>query len=854
MKKLLIGFICSLFTLTMFAQVPQGINYQTVIRDNTLKPIQGQNVTFRITFTNGVTDAYVEGQSATTDDLGQVHLALGTGVPITGSFAGINWANVSEVQIEFDVDGGTSFQTLGTIELQSVPFAQLAQDVINKDDADADPTNELQVLSFDTMTNILTISQGNSVFIPGGGGSGTLQDISMDTLSGELSITGGSTVNVYDPANLDKDPTNELQDLSMDNSTGDLTISDGNTVNVYDPSNLDKDPTNELQDLAFDTTTNVLTISQGNSVVIPARAAPDQLQELVMDSTSGELTISQGNTVNVFNANDQDQDPENELQTLDFDVNTGDLTISDRNTVNVYDPSDLDKDPTNELQMLVLDTAAGTLTITQGNTVVLPAGSGGGNSPWLRDSLDIFYETGNVGIGRIPTMYDLEVEGMVWVGDSVNASRISADGFSSGDAGGTLTKAYLGMNNLGSNLYTGFGQTGEGIMYVRAGSSDSCCVLAVVGVNETDETGLMELFGSTNNKRNVFLGSALGCSDCGILELYGPDGNPAVIGGASNLTAGYLVTFGSNNQVNTELSFVPGEPNHGSLSVSNDGGQTTGTFSSTVFGGRMQLANPTGNTRLVAGINDSNAGLVLGAGPSGALNFLLTNNGTNPDWGYIGVLNDLNEDVAGMTPAGSGEGFVYARGGNGNLNAAMSSVNNNPDAGFVGVFDLNGDTRAGFFIDNGQGVMFADVKNFRIPHPQDATKEIWYAAIEGDEVGAYTRGVETLENGTRFVAYPDHFAAIIDPNSVTVTLTSHEWDTYGLAVTEKTAAGFTVRELKGGTGNFSFDWEVKAVRTGYEQYAPVREKQQIEADLLPYTQAIILKGGETELNTLPSNR
>jgi hypothetical protein len=56
-------------------------------------------------------------------------------------------------------------------------------------------------------------------------------------------------------------------------------------------------------------------------------------------------------------------------------------------------------------------------------------------------------------------------------------------------------------------------------------------------------------------------------------------------------------------------------------------------------------------------------------------------------------------------------------------------------------------------------------------------------------------------------------------------------DTYGLAVVEKNEKGFRVKEFKGGKGNFDFDYEVKAVRKGYEGFEPVRRKvRDISAD------------------------
>jgi len=55
---------------------------------------------------------------------------------------------------------------------------------------------------------------------------------------------------------------------------------------------------------------------------------------------------------------------------------------------------------------------------------------------------------------------------------------------------------------------------------------------------------------------------------------------------------------------------------------------------------------------------------------------------------------------------------------------------------------------------------------------------------------------------------------------VPVTLTS---ECNGMYAAEKTATSFTVRELRGGTSNATFDWEVAAKRKGYEdvRLAPV---------------------------------
>ncbi len=124
------------------------------------------------------------------------------------------------------------------------------------------------------------------------------------------------------------------------------------------------------------------------------------------------------------------------------------------------------------------------------------------------------------------------------------------------------------------------------------------------------------------------------------------------------------------------------------------------------------------------------------------------------------------------------------------------------------------------------GISFinADVKNFMMDHPSDNTKKIVYASIEGPEAAAYERGTAHLINGEAFISFSEHFEIVI--NSTTMTILTSPWDadSKGLAIIERNAKGFKVKELGGGKGNYKFDWEVKGVRKGYENYEVVRNK------------------------------
>ncbi len=169
-------------------------------------------------------------------------------------------------------------------------------------------------------------------------------------------------------------------------------------------------------------------------------------------------------------------------------------------------------------------------------------------------------------------------------------------------------------------------------------------------------------------------------------------------------------------------------------------------------------------------------------------------------------------------------GYSIYEGTNGTNNIYLGALSGYNSNGYIGVYDDSGVIQAGIYVNSsGDGIVFGDQKNFRIPDPTDPEKDIWYASLEGPEVGAYERGTATLESGEAFVALPAHYQAIVNHTTMTVNLTPLDWDTYGLAVVEKTEAGFKVKELKGGTGNFSFDWEVKCVRKGREDFKVYRE-------------------------------
>ncbi len=130
MKKLIFSFLFLLASTAVWAQVPQQISYQSVIRDGNNKVIASSTVGIKISLLQGsATGAavYVETHSKTTNANGLVSLEIGTGTVLSGSFASIDWANGPYlVKTETDPTGGTNYSAPGVFALNSVPYALYA--------------------------------------------------------------------------------------------------------------------------------------------------------------------------------------------------------------------------------------------------------------------------------------------------------------------------------------------------------------------------------------------------------------------------------------------------------------------------------------------------------------------------------------------------------------------------------------------------------------------------------------------------------------------------------------------------------------------------------------------------------
>jgi len=276
-----------------------------------------------------------------------------------------------------------------------------------------------------------------------------------------------------------------------------------------------------------------------------------------------------------------------------------------------------------------------------------------------------------------------------------------------------------------------------------------------------------------------------------------------------------------------------GESQEGGYVQTFRNGSITSTLGTTFSGnGQLELNRSDGSSLIQLSGNTGNNGFLELLDPSEQPLIQLTSSGGDLTSGYIGIFTENNDLTLIQSTLTSGGGFLSSRGPNGNANVNISTLSNFPNNGFLSVKDEDGTTQAGVYVDaDGMGIVFGDVSSFSMPHPVAKNSQIVYAAIEGPEAAAYLRGTSRLENGEVRIAFPDHFRHIVNPETMTVMITPLSAESKGMAVIEKTATGFRVKELADGNGSYAFDWEVKGVRKGYESFRPIRPRDSQQTDI-----------------------
>jgi hypothetical protein len=269
MKRIVTLAAAILMTVSVWAQAPEKMSYQAVVRDASNALVTNQAVGMQIsilqTTTTG-TAVYVETQNPTTNANGLVSLEIGSGTVVSGDFSTIDWADGPYfIKTETDPTGGTTYTIAGTSQLMSVPYAlhsktaesitgtvtytetdpifgaSLASSIAVTDttywnnklttEVDGSVTNEIQALSMSNDT--LYLSNGGFVKLPAG-------------FDGQYTSLTGAPTNVSTFTNdaayltsfteIDSSVTNEIQTINRNGTT--VTLSNGggtftDSVNTY---------------------------------------------------------------------------------------------------------------------------------------------------------------------------------------------------------------------------------------------------------------------------------------------------------------------------------------------------------------------------------------------------------------------------------------------------------------------------------------------------------------------------------------------------------------------------------------------------------------------------------------------
>ena len=338
MKKLLTLLLLCSSLFVIGQNVPDAINYQSVLRNSNGSAVPNQNVSIRFSILQGSvlgTFVFQEEHSITTSDIGLINLKIGEGLSTLNSLSSINWSlGPYFLEIEIDTTSTGNYISYGTSELSSVPYS-----LYSKSSASSAVTDSLSPIALSSLPQF------------------SLTEAQVDSMVAN---------NGYLTTEVDGSITNEIQDLVL--SSNNLSITNNTSATTVDLSGyLDNTVLTETQVDAYAGNNGYLTTEVDGSIT-------NEIQDLVLSSNNLSITNNtSATTVDLSGYLDNTDTVLTEAQVDSMVANNGYLT------------TEVDSSITNEIQILSISND--TIFLSGGGFAKLPAaqappGADGNSSLW----------------------------------------------------------------------------------------------------------------------------------------------------------------------------------------------------------------------------------------------------------------------------------------------------------------------------------------------------------------------------------------------------------------------------------------------------------------------------------------
>jgi hypothetical protein len=270
-------FLLLIIEYQNFAQVPERISYQAVIRDADNELIKNSEVGIRISIIQDSIlsiPVYVEEHNVLSNNNGLMTLEIGNGNVYSGNFDSIQWWDGAfYIKSEIDPEGFSNYSIIGTSQLLSVPYALHAKT------ADYIPGVELLIDSVFKSNNILQIEVADT----------TVWNNKLDSVSGNESVFEGWDKNASD------DFSGKYDDLTgkpskLSNFTNDKGFIDSESDPVFENSAASKISNSHITKL--NNLSGINTGDQDLSNLVTKTALSDSIANIRNDmpDTSSFLT------------------------------------------------------------------------------------------------------------------------------------------------------------------------------------------------------------------------------------------------------------------------------------------------------------------------------------------------------------------------------------------------------------------------------------------------------------------------------------------------------------------------------------------------------------------------------------